>query len=208
LYIQVYAEHDDYVGYSGGYALSMIRKNETVGERPFFERLKLPPASPITGKVVSPSGEPLAGVKLFGFTAIQPVDLNNNRWLDATTLADGSFRLNMIKGGVAYFWVLPNDYSIVQKFVSDSSVDVGEIRLPEGIRLRGRALSAEGTRTNRWPPMACYPAFAAARSQTPRVASRSIRCRPVSIASCRRINRPTHATTATFTRCLACSSLR
>jgi len=144
LYIQIYAEHDDYVRYFGGYSLSMIRKNETVGERPFFERLKLRPADRITGKVVSPLGEPLAAVKLFGFTTMKTRDLNNNGWLDAKTEADGSFRLNMMKGGVAFFWVMPNDYSVVQRFASHGPVDLGEIRVPEGIRLSGRAISVEG----------------------------------------------------------------
>jgi hypothetical protein len=132
------------VRYFGGYSLSMIRKNETVGERPFFERLKLQPADRITGKVVSPAGEPLAGVKLFGFTSPKTRALNSHAWLEAKTGADGSFRLNMIKRGVAFFWVLPNDYSIVQKFVSEVPFDLGEIRVPEGIRLSGRAISAEG----------------------------------------------------------------
>jgi beta-lactamase regulating signal transducer with metallopeptidase domain/protocatechuate 3,4-dioxygenase beta subunit len=144
LYIQIYAEHDEHVRYSGGYSLSMIRKNEAVGQRPFFERLQLQPASPITGKVVSPAGEPLAGVKLFGFTTMKARDLNSHGWLDSRTRADGSFRLNMMKGGVAFFWVLPNEHAIVQRSVSDEPFDVGEIRVPEGIRLSGRALSAEG----------------------------------------------------------------
>jgi hypothetical protein len=35
-------------------------------------------------------------------------------------------------------------YSIVQKFVSNQPGDLGEIRVPEGIRIHGRVLSAEG----------------------------------------------------------------
>ena len=145
LYIQIYVEHEDYVRNSGiGYSLSMIRKNETVGERPFFESLKLQPADLVTGKVVSPSGEPLSGVKLFGFTSPESARSEQHRWLDTKTAADGSFRLNTMKGGVAFFWVLPNDYSIVQKFVSNQPGDLGEIRVPEGIRMSGRTLSADG----------------------------------------------------------------
>jgi beta-lactamase regulating signal transducer with metallopeptidase domain/protocatechuate 3,4-dioxygenase beta subunit len=145
LYMQVYVEHDDYVRIPGiGYSLTMIRKNETVGERPFFENLKLQPADRVTAKVVSPSGEPLAGVKIFGFTSPKVRELNNIRWLEGTTAADGSFRLNIMKGGIGIFWVMPNDYSIVQKFVSNQAGDLGEIRVPEGIRIRGRTLSAGG----------------------------------------------------------------
>jgi beta-lactamase regulating signal transducer with metallopeptidase domain/protocatechuate 3,4-dioxygenase beta subunit len=144
LYIQIYAEHADYVRYSGGYSLSMIRKNETVGQRPFFKRLKLQPGDPITGKVIAPSGVPLAGAKLFGFTNMKPHDVNNTAWLDGQTAADGSFRLNKMKGGLAFIWVLPSDYAIVQRFVNQGDGDLGEIRLAEGIRLRGRTLNAEG----------------------------------------------------------------
>jgi beta-lactamase regulating signal transducer with metallopeptidase domain/protocatechuate 3,4-dioxygenase beta subunit len=144
LYIQLSVEHDEYVDYAGGYSLSMIRKNETVGERPFFERLKLQPAEHITGKVVSPTAEPLAGVTLVGFTTMKAGDVDNLGWLKGTTQADGSFRLNMMKGGVAFVWALPNDYAIVQRFVDHKQPDLGDVRVPEGIRLSGRALSAEG----------------------------------------------------------------
>lgn len=145
LYIQIYAEHENYVRIPGiGYSLSMIRKNETTGERPFFEKLELQPADIVRGKVVSPAGEPLAGVKVFGFTSPKARELNNIRWLDAKTAADGSFRVNAMKGGVAFIWLMPNDYSIVQKAVKDGPVDLGEIPVGEGIRIRGRTLSADG----------------------------------------------------------------
>jgi beta-lactamase regulating signal transducer with metallopeptidase domain len=145
LYIQIYVEHDDYVRIPGiGYSLSMIRKNEGVGERPFFERLKLQPADPVIAKVVSPQGEPLAGVTIWGFTSTKARELNGHRWLETKTAADGSFRLNVMKGGVAFFWVMPDEYSIVQKFVSDQTGDLGEIRVPEGIRISGRSISADG----------------------------------------------------------------
>jgi hypothetical protein len=134
LYIQIYAEHDEFVRYSGGYSLSMIRKNETVGRRPFFERLKLQPGHPITGKVIAPSGVPLAGAKLFGFTNMKPHDVNNTAWLDGQTASDGSFRLNKMKGGLAFVWVLPNDYAIVQRIVNQGDRDLGEIRQAAGSR--------------------------------------------------------------------------
>ena len=39
LYIEITATHPDYVRYYGGYSFDMIRKNEKLGERPFFENL-------------------------------------------------------------------------------------------------------------------------------------------------------------------------
>ena len=46
LYIELDVEHPDYATRAGfGYALSMIRKNEGLGERPFFETVELRPAA-------------------------------------------------------------------------------------------------------------------------------------------------------------------
>ncbi|HVJ69210.1 MAG TPA: M56 family metallopeptidase, partial [Caulifigura sp.] len=50
LYIELDVEHDDYAAKKGfGYSLAMIVKNETLGERPFFEKTSLRPSEPATG---------------------------------------------------------------------------------------------------------------------------------------------------------------
>ena len=41
LYIEITVEHPNYVRYYGGYSFDMIRKNEKLGERPFFENIHL-----------------------------------------------------------------------------------------------------------------------------------------------------------------------
>ncbi|MEJ7640002.1 MAG: carboxypeptidase-like regulatory domain-containing protein [Singulisphaera sp.] len=62
LYIELDVEHPGYATRAGfGYALSMTRKNEKLGERPFFETIEMRPAERITGRVETPEGEPAAG---------------------------------------------------------------------------------------------------------------------------------------------------
>ena len=50
-----------------GYALSMIRRNEKLGEQPFFAHVKLYPADAVTGTVVTPDGKPAEAVKVSAF---------------------------------------------------------------------------------------------------------------------------------------------
>ena len=69
LYIELDVEHPDYAPRDGfGYALSMIRKNEKLNERPFFERIEMRPAQPITGRVETPEGRPAAGVLVLAYS--------------------------------------------------------------------------------------------------------------------------------------------
>jgi len=117
-------------------------------------------------------------------------------------MPDGSFRLNMMQGGVAFVWVLPDDYSIVQRFVSQPPFDLGEVRVPEGSRLSGRAISAEGKpvagiavnayysgkRMSRFSLTASCRVSVAGRSPMPTADSSSIHCRLATIASCRKTN--------------------
>src|SRR5207237_7173843 len=69
LYIELDVEHPDYAPQKNfGYALSMIRKNEKLGGRPFFESVELRAAQPITGVLMTPEGKPAAGVKLLAYS--------------------------------------------------------------------------------------------------------------------------------------------
>ena len=74
LYIELDVEHPDYATRAGfGYALSMTRKNEKLGERPFFETIELRPAKPITGRVETPDGEPAAGCRVLAYSRTDKV---------------------------------------------------------------------------------------------------------------------------------------
>src|SRR5262249_27294182 len=69
LYIELDVEHPDYAPRKHfGYALSMIRKNEKLGGRPFFENVDLRPGQAITGTVQTPEGQPAAGVKVMAYS--------------------------------------------------------------------------------------------------------------------------------------------
>ena len=114
LYIELDVEHPDYATRAGfGYALSMIRKNEKLGERPFFETVELRPAKPITGRVETPEGEPAAGVELLAYSRTDK-------------LAEGAVRVRLLRQGRRptpragsgcrsprparpSYWVLPKD---------------------------------------------------------------------------------------------------
>ena len=51
LYIELDVEHPDYATRARfGYSLAMIRKNEKLGERPFFENIELRPGKAILGR--------------------------------------------------------------------------------------------------------------------------------------------------------------
>ncbi len=146
LYIELDVEHPDYSAKKGfGYALSMIRKNETLGERPFFEKVELNPSDPVTGTVLSPDGRPLAGVKVQGYSKASATDFRDyGSFTDTVTDAAGKFRLSLVKGGLGVFWVLPKEFASTSRAVNKERGDVGEIRLRDGVRVSGRVISAEG----------------------------------------------------------------
>jgi beta-lactamase regulating signal transducer with metallopeptidase domain len=145
LYIELDVEHPDYAAKKGfGYGMSLIRKNESLGARPFFEKTELSPSDPVTGAVLAPNGQPLAGVKIQGFSRADLSNFNDHSFVDAVTTADGKFRLPLVKGGEAVIWVIPKDFAIVQRYLGKERGDLGEFTLEPGIRLSGRILNAEG----------------------------------------------------------------
>ena len=75
LYIELDVEHPDYATQAGfGYALSMIRKNEKAGGRPFFENVELRPGKPIAGHVERPDGSPAKGVSILAYSRSGKLD--------------------------------------------------------------------------------------------------------------------------------------
>lgn len=70
LYVELDVEHPDYPSKKGfGYSYAMIRKNEKLGERPFFERTELRIGEAVTGTVLDSQGRPVADMKVGGFSA-------------------------------------------------------------------------------------------------------------------------------------------
>lgn len=146
LYIELDVEHPDYAARSGfGYSLAMIRKNLLLGEQPFFAKIELWPGDHAIGRVLSPEGEPLAGIAVKGYSKANAKDFREyGSFTETVTGHDGTFRLPLVKGGVGVVWVIPREYASLQKVVHEDRNALGDIRLEKGIRIHGRALDAAG----------------------------------------------------------------
>ncbi|HJZ56023.1 MAG TPA: carboxypeptidase regulatory-like domain-containing protein, partial [Gemmataceae bacterium] len=148
LYIELDVEHPDYAPQKGfGYALSMIRKNEKLGGRPFFESVELRPAQPVTGVVQTPDGKPAAGVKLLAYSVTSKKKegtFEYGSFADTKTDAQGRFRLPLVTPGWAVVWVLPEEYVPSTHVIKDKRGDLGTFTLRTGPRLRGKVLDAKG----------------------------------------------------------------
>jgi beta-lactamase regulating signal transducer with metallopeptidase domain len=147
LYIELDVEHSDYAPRNGwGYALSMIRKNEKLNERPFFERFEMRPAQPITGRVETPDGRPAAGVLVLAYSCTDKAGgPTEHCFTQATTDAQGRFRLPITTPGEGAYWVKPNDYApelyVVPKWKRG---DMGTITMKKGVSVAGRLLDVQG----------------------------------------------------------------
>ena len=141
MYIELDVSHPDYATRKGfGYALSMIRKNEKLGMRPFFEHVELYPADPITGTVVAADGKPVRGVKVLGFSMPDRKDFEGASFSQAYTDKLGAFRLNVAKGSTAIFWLLPRDYAPSAHVTDQKHGDAGRFVLEPGTALKGRVV--------------------------------------------------------------------
>ena len=147
LYIELDVEHPDYAPRNGfGYALSMIRKNEKLNERPFFERMEMRPAQPITGRVETPEGRPAAGVLVLAYSCTDKAGGHSEHcFTQAKTDAQGRFRLPITTPGEGAYWVKPKDYA-PELFVVPKGKrgDMGTITLKKGVSVAGRLLDVQG----------------------------------------------------------------
>jgi len=171
LNIGIKAHEPNYLHFSGGYSFHNIRKNEWLGDRPFFETIKLKPAEQLMGAVVKPDGSPAADVLVLGYSLFDPDDINRFEWTKTETNRDGVFRLNVILGGQTIFWLVPKDYSPSTQFadrdlthllksgdkwivdtanlpakheIQQYHRDLGRFVLKKGIRLHGHVLDEAG----------------------------------------------------------------
>jgi beta-lactamase regulating signal transducer with metallopeptidase domain/protocatechuate 3,4-dioxygenase beta subunit len=148
LYIELDVERPDYAPQKNfGYALGMIRKNEKMGGRPFFERVELRPGKAITGTVQTPNGKPVAGVKVLAYsrTDKRGEQFEYGSFADTHTDAAGKFRLVVTTPGQAVFWLLPEDYVPTAHAVpAGKRGDMGTFTVHEGVRLHGKVLDTKG----------------------------------------------------------------
>lgn len=150
LYIELDVEHPQHMSKRGsGYAMGMIRKNERLGERPFFETTRLYAAQQVTGRLVLPNGESAARVKIAGYQYA-----GERPWSRATgytgsffevrTDTAGRFSFPIVTHGRAAFWFQPEDAAPLGVVVPEQRGDLGVIKLTDGFRVKGRVLDADG----------------------------------------------------------------
>jgi len=129
-----------------GYSLSMIRTNQSLGERPFFEHLDLASAEDISGTLVRPDGTPAAGVKVLTYSKAVKTDMSDyGSFADTNTDAAGSFHINVVKGGEAVLWLLPQDFVPSTHLIHQQRGDLGQFMLEDGVRLSGRVFDSDGS---------------------------------------------------------------
>jgi hypothetical protein len=148
LYIELDVEHPEFAPQKHfGYALGMIRKNETLGGRPFFEGVQLRPGAAITGRVETPEGRPAVGVKVLSYSVSSRPEpgqaFEYGSFDDARTDAQGRFRLRLVTPGEAVFWLLPEQYGpSLHAVETNRRGDLGRFVLREGVSIRGKVLDA------------------------------------------------------------------
>jgi beta-lactamase regulating signal transducer with metallopeptidase domain/5-hydroxyisourate hydrolase-like protein (transthyretin family)/protocatechuate 3,4-dioxygenase beta subunit len=138
LYIELDVTHPNYAPKTGfGYALSMIRKNEKLGQKPFFDRVEMEPAEVITGIVTAPNGKPLAAMPVLAYSKADPDDLQEYGYFARGATDDqGRFQLNVTKGGKAILWLLPDDYSQQTLVLDDRRGELGVLKVEGTIQLQ------------------------------------------------------------------------
>ena len=132
-----------------GYSFAMIRKNEKMGGRPFFENVDLRPAAEITGIVETPEGKPAEGVKVLAYSNTSKTkegEFEYGSFADTKTDKDGKFSLWIITPGPAVFWVLPEKYAPSTHVIKDPTKrgDMGRFVMDPGIVLKGKVVDSQG----------------------------------------------------------------
>jgi RNA polymerase sigma factor (sigma-70 family) len=128
-----------------GYALTMIRTNESLGERPFFEHLDLAPAEGISGTLLRPDGAPAAGVKVLTYSKAVKTDMSDyGSFAETNTDVSGTFHINVVKGGEAVLWLLPQDFVPSTHLIHQQRGDLGQFALEDGVRLTGQVFDSDG----------------------------------------------------------------
>ena len=149
LYIELDVEHPDFATRARfGYALSMIRKNERLGERPFFETVELRPAQPITGRIETPDGAPAVGVELLAYSRTDKLSKGHfeyGSFARTKTDSEGRFRLPITTPGQGVYWILPKDFAPELHVLAEGKRgDLGTTTLKRGVAVDGVALDVQG----------------------------------------------------------------
>jgi hypothetical protein len=149
LYIELDVEHPRHMSKGGfGYAMGMIRKNERLGGRPFFETTRLHSAQQVTGRLVTPNGKSAANVDISGYqyAGERPWSRatgHTGSFFEARTDSDGRISLPIVTDGRAAFWFQPEDAVPLGIVVPEERGALGEFKLTDGFPMKGRVLDAD-----------------------------------------------------------------
>ncbi len=148
MYLAFDIQHPGYVQqhFSGG-ELSAVRALEQMGLAPEFQKLELAPGEPIFGQIVTPAGQPLAGLAVRYLTMSPNAHGSSERVRtesQTATDAEGRFRFSGVRGGLTRLWVEPADYAPRTLLLGKRSGDLGRIGVQAGQRLTGTLLDVDG----------------------------------------------------------------
>ena len=127
-----------------------VRADERKGFRPFFAEVAVRPCAPISGRVLTPGGEPAAGVEVLAWSRSEQLkpgdqDYAYGPFSHVTTGQDGRFTLTVTTPGVAIFWIMPKQFAPEDHLLVDGRRgDLGTFRLKAGITVKGRVVDAAG----------------------------------------------------------------
>ena len=127
----------------------MIRKNEKLGGRPFFENIELRPGKPIAAHVERPDGSPAKGVSILAYSRSGKLAVGKiieyGSFVKAKTDEAGNFKVNVTTPGLAVFWILPDDLAGELHGVPEGKRgDLGRFTLKPGVSLKGKVLDVQG----------------------------------------------------------------
>jgi RNA polymerase sigma factor (sigma-70 family) len=148
---RVHVTHPDFVGKAifKYYASGLV----SIPKGPM--NAKLDPGEAITGIVLTPDGEPAAGVKVVASSRAGSISQKPGEKLDQLNLfgsqtstrtdANGRFRLKTAAPGPAIFWIVPEKYAASEHRLTDKERgDRGKFKLAPGLTLQGKLLDVKG----------------------------------------------------------------
>jgi beta-lactamase regulating signal transducer with metallopeptidase domain/5-hydroxyisourate hydrolase-like protein (transthyretin family) len=146
LYLLFDLRHEDYAPvHCGSYSYSMIQRNLTVGDQPWFTKLHMVPGVVLSGRLVDDKNRPVAGAQLRAESG--KTDLNANMlgsFMSAVSDADGRFQVSVTKKGEATLKVIPLEHCMEVVKLGEKRDALGDIRLTAGRPLKGKVVDSAG----------------------------------------------------------------
>ncbi len=136
----------DFIGGFRSWTASERPKDLKPTVEPIDVVLKLRPASPVEGVVLTPDGGPAADVKVRGYsTSSLTQSWENSIEQETRTDVQGRFRLPLQRTGPANIRLLPDQFEpAMYPLENDKRGDLGTIRLRPGAKIKGRVVDVAG----------------------------------------------------------------